>query len=295
MIKRILLWEKGILGDSNPTQLRGTVLFLLGMNVGLRAGDEHYNLRHDSSDLPSQLQFRRNDQGIRCLVYTEDCTTKTNDGGLKHMCKERKVVWVYPSANSKRCPVRIIDKYMSLLPAVRENRKANFYLRSLERFTPAQWYSEQVVGLNTLRKIMSEISEKAGLKGFFTNHSLRRSGTTRLFQAGIDRKIIKEYTGHTSDAVDKYQETSHVQRKRLSEVIAGDVDLTTKKKTESDDLCNFEIDVGEVGEKSNMACCCGKRVMKVSEASDIGKMIEDIIRMKRGARATVKLQLEFDC
>ena len=43
-----LMWEKGILGETTPTKLRETVLFLIGIHVGLRAGNEHYNLRHDS-------------------------------------------------------------------------------------------------------------------------------------------------------------------------------------------------------------------------------------------------------
>ena len=38
------LWESNILGESNPDQLRNTVLFLIGMNIGLRAGEERYNL-----------------------------------------------------------------------------------------------------------------------------------------------------------------------------------------------------------------------------------------------------------
>ena len=42
------LWHSGVLGEDNPDILRRTVLFLIGINVGLRAGDEHYNLRHDS-------------------------------------------------------------------------------------------------------------------------------------------------------------------------------------------------------------------------------------------------------
>ena len=108
------MWEKGILGEDNPNQLRDTVLFLLGLNIGLRAGDEHYYMRRDAPDMPSQLQFKRNENGVRCLVYTEDNVTKTNDGGLKWMRKERKIVWVYPSSNSERCPVRIVDKYISL-------------------------------------------------------------------------------------------------------------------------------------------------------------------------------------
>ena len=125
------------------------------------------------------------------------------------MRKERKIVWVYPSENKVRCPVCIIDKYISLLPvAKKETKKPNFYLCSLEKKTPAQWYWEQVVGLNTLKKVVSEMSKKANLEGFFTNHSLRRTSTTRLFRQGVDRKLIKEFTGHSSDALDQYQITS---------------------------------------------------------------------------------------
>ena len=37
-----LLWQKGILGDNTPDKLRHTVLFLLSINVYLRAIQEHY-------------------------------------------------------------------------------------------------------------------------------------------------------------------------------------------------------------------------------------------------------------
>ena len=235
------LWEQGILGEGNPAQLHDTVLFLIGMNIGLRAGDEHYNLHRDGPDLPSQMQFKRNDEEVQCLVYTEDCVTKTNDGGLKDMHKEHKVVWVYPSKNSERCPVRIIDKYVSLLPPVEENRKPNFYLRSLERFTSCQWYGEQVVGLGTLHKIMTSISERQGLDGFFTNHSLRHSGTTRLFQVGVECKLIKEFTGHRSDAIDAYQVTSDAQRQMLSEVIAGGSMRKNDPKKNRANVCKFNL------------------------------------------------------
>ena len=123
------LWSSGVLGEDNPDQLRCTVLFLIGLNIGLHAGDEHYALRRDTPTLPSQLQFKRNDKGVRCLVYQEDTITKTNDGGLSHMRKQRKTVWVYPSDNPVRCPVRLIDKYISLLPPVKSStKKPNFYL-----------------------------------------------------------------------------------------------------------------------------------------------------------------------
>ena len=199
------MWEQGILGEETPDKLRSTVLFLLGIHCGLRVGDEHYALRRESIGKPSQLTFERSPNGKRCLVYREDCVTKTNDGGLNSLKKDRKEVWVYPSENVKRCAVRLVDKYISLLPPVGpKTKKCNFYLRSLECPNPVQWYGEQVIGRHSLTSVVKELLKSAKLDGYFTNHSLRRSGTMRLFQAGVDRKIIKEYTGHQSDALDKY-------------------------------------------------------------------------------------------
>ena len=203
------LWGKGILSEDSPDKLCDTVLFLLGINLGLRAVDEHYYLRRECLEKASQIQFEFNEEGTKCLVYREDCVSKMNDGGLKHMWKERKVVWVYPSKNIERCPVRLVDKYMRLCPMVTpKTKKFNFCLRSLEKPTFTQLYGEQCVGMHTLSKTVKQMLKSANLDGFFTNHSLRHSGTSRLFQNGVDRKLVKEYIGHVSDAVDCYQVTS---------------------------------------------------------------------------------------
>ena len=63
-------------------------------------------------------------------MYREDSVTKTNDGGLKNMKCEHKVVWICPNTEDvARCPVRLVDKYLGLCPPYRKN---NFYLRSLD-------------------------------------------------------------------------------------------------------------------------------------------------------------------
>ena len=125
------LWDKGLLGENDPDTLRNTVLFLIGINCILCAGDEHYYLRCEMPNKPSQLQFKRNSKGEKCLVYTEDMVTKTNDGGLANMKNEHKIVWVYPSSNKARCPVRLVEKYLNLCPDYYV--KENFYLQSLQR------------------------------------------------------------------------------------------------------------------------------------------------------------------
>ena len=89
------LWEKGILGEHTPDLLRDTVLFLLGIHCDLRAGDKHYDLLPDVEGKPSQLSFQRDENRVRGLVYQEDTVTKTNSGGLAHMRKDRKIVFVF--------------------------------------------------------------------------------------------------------------------------------------------------------------------------------------------------------
>ena len=201
------LWESGVLEEENADKLRDTILFLLGINLALRAGDEHHQLRRECNGKKSQLVFQRNKVGDRCLVYYEDTCTKTYNGGLHHMKKDRKIVWIFPNKkDTNRCTVRLVDKYLSLCPT--KTSKCNFYLRSLEKSNPAQWYGNQVLGQNTLREVVKNLLKNAKLDGYFINYSLRRSGTTRLFQAGVDRKLIKEFTGHASDVVDKYAITS---------------------------------------------------------------------------------------
>ena len=178
-----MLWKQGILGEDEPDKLRDTALYLLGVNLTLRAGDEHYNLRCNMPDKLLQLSLERDNNGIRCLVYREDTSTKTNNGGLKQMRKERKVVWVCPnSENINRCLVRLVDKYVSLCPP--HFKKENFYLKSLQKTNPAQWFAAQVVvvGVNTLKKVIKNMLGHANIDGYYTNHSLRCTGSTRMFQ-----------------------------------------------------------------------------------------------------------------
>ena len=74
----------------------------------------------------------------------------------------------------------------------------------------------------------------AEIEGYFTNDNTRCIGGTQLFQAGIDRKLVKEATGHCSDAVDKYQLTSHAQRKTMSAILQNNpVSNADKSKIEN--------------------------------------------------------------
>ena len=99
--------------------------------------------------------------------------------------------------------------------------KPNFYLRSLEKINPTQWYSTQFFGLNKIKQTVKEILKSVELDVFFTNHSLRCTGITRLFYAGLDQKLVKEYSWYHSDTLGQYQIPLKHQKEMISEVLAG--------------------------------------------------------------------------
>ena len=121
------LWHKNILGEDTPYKLGENVLFLLSINLGLCACDEHYALHRGSESQPSQLLLEHSESCKRCLVYRGDSITKTNGCGLKSFTNYRKVVWIYRSENVTHCPVCLVDKYISLLPPVSPKNNKNHF------------------------------------------------------------------------------------------------------------------------------------------------------------------------
>ena len=251
---------------------------------------------------PSQLQFKRNSKGQKCLVYTEDTVTKANDGGLKNMKSDRKIVGVYPSSNVSCCPVRLVEKYLSLCPNY--YTKDNFYLQSLQKPTHNRWYASQVVGQNTLGKVIKQMLFNARTDGYFTGHSLRRSGMSRLFQAGVDRKLLKEMSGHKSDAVECYAITSDKQREKLCNIIAQKPQKSHSSSKEidknSENVAEKNGNVGLVEAKSNISL--SQVTFKSHEEAkskelplhDIGTLITKIVEATgKLGKTTIKFEIEI--
>ncbi|CAG2195298.1 unnamed protein product [Mytilus edulis] len=221
-----LLWQRGILGDSNPARLVDTIVYLIGLHFALRAGKEHRNLRMKNSQITI---LERN--GETCLKYSEDIS-KSNQGGLKTRRIKQKQVYAYEdTANPDRCIVRLYKKYIEHCP---EQTKTNvFYLRPLSKPKENIWYTAQPIGLNTLAATVGKMCTEAGLQGFRSNHSLRATAATRLYECGVDEQIISEVTGHRSDAVREYKRTSETMRRDACGIIRGDVPKNKKCRKKS--------------------------------------------------------------
>ena len=194
------LWEMGLLEDHSPSVLVNTIIWYVGLYFALRSGGEHRRLRN----CPSQVLLFEPPEGRSYLVYKED-VSKTNKGGLNSCRKVPKEVVHYANAsNHTRCFVRLYKLYLSKCPLDRPNN--DFYQTPLCRPKGDIWYSKVPIGQNKLQKTVPNLMKEGGYQGYYTNHSLRVSIATRLFNKCVDEQLIMARTGHSStDGVQAYK------------------------------------------------------------------------------------------
>lgn len=207
-----ILWTKGILGENDPDTLTRTIFYLIGTRFGIRGGQEHRNLvRFPNSQISVESV-----NGKDCLVYQE-FASKTNGGGLGKSVDDKKV-YAFCSGYRKRCFVELFKKFQFYSPQP-SRYHPYFYLKSDPNFKPGNdfWYVKQPIGKNLLGNMVSKMMDMAGIQGYFTNHSLRGTTATRLYQQNVDEQLIKEITGHRSDAVRRYKKTSMAMKENISD------------------------------------------------------------------------------
>ena len=186
------LWESGQLGDSTPQQLLDTIVFCCGLFFALRSGKEHRQLRRT----PPQIELIERPGERAYLRYRED-VSKNHPGGLKARNIPSKVVYHHANLeNPQRCFILLYKKYLALSPA--DAPADAFYLQPARSPTSSCWFSRNPLGHNPLGGTVARICRLAGIPGYKTNHSLRATSASRLYQTGVDEQLVMERTGHRS-------------------------------------------------------------------------------------------------
>lgn len=209
------LWDSGVLNTYTPVGLQNAVFYYLGKVCCLRGGEEQRGLK------PSQ--FKRYYDPDRYL-YSEH-GSKNRNGGFFQLDVENKNVTIYRSeSNGERCLVSLLDLYLSKLPQAAFEQDI-FYCRPLDQYgRDGPWYSKQPKGKHSLSKMVKAMLSKsgAGCASEYSNHSLRASGATELFQAEVPEKVIQDMTGHRSvKALRQYEKVSDVQKKAACNILTG--------------------------------------------------------------------------
>ena len=236
------LWRIGILGLHCPKSLLRTTFFCVGKAFCLRGREEHRSLKVS--------QFERK-YSPDSYIYTEH-GSKNRNGGLSHIRLKNKVVPVFANPEAgDRCVVKILDVYISKLPS-RAREEDIFYLQPLPAVPPdpqSPWFRNQPVGKNTLSTMVKDMFEEAGIQGK-TNHSLRATGVTDMYRAGVPEKLMLERTGHRSlDGLRAYEKSSIEQHQSVSNIMtskdvtlysADKIDKTADEKGTSMAVSNVE-------------------------------------------------------
>ena len=310
-----ILWKSNVLGEQNADQLRCTVLYLISLSFALHGGDEHRRLRCLGFD--PQISVLTDEKGVKYLSYTEDTKSKTNQGGLAGRKHKPKAVNVYGnSVNSDRDLVRLYEKYIALLPSNPKCSALYKYSLSSGYCTPKCWFTDKPVGVNSLKKVVSNMMKDAGIEGCFTNHSLRASTAMRMFRKGVDEQLIKQVTGHKSDAVRLYKRPSSSLLDAACKTVVekeSDMSTTLKKQKLSEqksvpepkpfDIDDYEIHPSEkvtykVSESKfgdqihKKGCCVGDEDGKCGGLCDVLKKLDEKVAKVKVKKVRLSLKLK---
>ena len=208
------LWELGILNCISAEGLQKAVFYYVGKVCCLRGGEEQRNLK------PSQFTRLKNPEQY---VYTEH-GSKNRNGGFFQLHVDNKSVEIHKNKDAgERCLVYLLDLYLSKIPQ-RAKDKDIFYCKPLQKYKHESdiWYSEQPRGKHFLNGMVKSMCSEAKLQGGYTNHSLRASGATELFQRHAPEHVIQQFTGHRSvTALRQYEKVAVEQQKAACNILTG--------------------------------------------------------------------------
>lgn len=162
---------------------------------------------------------------------------------------ENKTVVQYARPLSgERCHVYLLQLYLSKLPESAFQRDI-FYMRprpSIPYSATTSWYYNSPLGHNTLDSFLKEMFSVAGLDtANKSNHSLRATAISRLYQGHVPEKLIMEHSGHLSrDGISSYERTTPAQEKFLSDILAKPGSSTSKQPV-IDDSQKMDLSHGE--------------------------------------------------
>ena len=211
-----------MLGEKTPEQLVNTIIYLLGIHFALRGGDEHKSLKVGVwSHITIKFDETKN---LKYLEYRAP-HVKNNQGGLKDRKRKEKVVQAYENyGNPDRCVVRLYEEYLGLRPNHNPKCSHDLYLRPLAKVPNvpyAPWYSCQAMGLHAIQSVLSGMCARGGIGGKRTNHALKATAASRMYNNNFDEQLICEQLGNSSEAVRSYKWTSTDQKIAVSQTLYG--------------------------------------------------------------------------
>ena len=209
----------------NPAKLQQTAWFFISLFLGKRGRENQQTMK---KTMPA---LRKTSAGEEYYEVSNGrgavLATKNHQGGLNDQDDESNGK-IFERPGSKRCPVKLISKYLRHL----NPESSNLFQRPrspCKSFNPAKdevWFCSVPLGHNSLENMLRGMTSRAGIQPYLTNHSIRATTVTVLSAANYESGHIKAITGHQSKAsIESCSNTSTFhQFKSMSNAIADFVD-----------------------------------------------------------------------
>ncbi len=112
------------------------------------------------------------------------------------------------------------------------------------------WYTKNPVGHNILAQFLKRMLDSAGIDSTNkTNHSLRATAISHMFQSSVAQKVVKERSGHLSkEGLTPYERTTAQQQKAVCKVL-GDASCSSRVNSNSPNSLDLDQDQFPVDRK----------------------------------------------
>ena len=206
------------LSFENATGLLRRVWFIVTLYWCRRGSEGQKELRRDS------FAFLSDAEGQEYAIMTHDEQTKNHQGGISGKPTHEKDTRLY-STNQVGDSYWCLKKYVNKLNPCQQA----FFQRPNPKATAEDevWYCNQPIGVNTLRKMMKEISKGAALSKIYTNHCVRATAITIWSRAEVPSRHIMAISGHANEqSIASYNSRPSVEQLKncstiLSNALAG--------------------------------------------------------------------------
>ena len=204
------LWDRGAISLDTAQGLSYGVYFYNCKLFGLRALDEHVEMEKE------QLKIVPGSGG-RFGIHFKGRLCKNAQGGLRHRKIPLKNLVHWGDPTNARDVIKLYEKYFSLIP-----EKGRFYRKPLKEAGKGPRFGKQPVGVNKLEGFVKAMFDAAKIDTTnrrITNHSIKASLCTIMWNDGFDDQQISSRSGHRSDALWRYKRMGKTMEHMISDAL----------------------------------------------------------------------------
>jgi len=174
---------------------------------GCRGRELYRQLKKDS------IKIATDDVGKRYATIEQTAVEKNHNGGPSAEQQWQNSTRIYDCRFGANSLIAMLELFLSKL---NPNCKWLFQqCRPKTNRADPVWYKNEPLGVNTLGSMMKTISGAATLSKTYTNHCVRSTTITVLFNAGVNTQNIQARTGHRSlEGLQPYIGHSTAEHKR---------------------------------------------------------------------------------